>query len=442
MTLAGSRRLRGAVSTLVVLAALSGCSNQEPPTQPAASPPPEASTAGCSDVPASAFCGETDVDGHQVRYSLVRPPDSAATRRTILVDFGGPGFTLLSGPVLASYRESLPPAWQAANLVALEEPWVQADIATGCSSALSSFYTAQHEDQTDVGAGLEELAADISTDCKLGNARYGWQAGLYRDALRSIAATEDLEVEGFVGMSFGAARLTYLEQATVSWAVLVSPSPPPGPAGALYAARMDGVVSTMGECPGCGDAAGGSAAVDAIVGELSRRPVADPKRSVAVTGADVGPALFSLATATGDDRTTFWTSSDHQRAADIGRLSDQTWGRYGVDSLSPSYLSYLDEVCAHYSGFDDRTGAKEPAAAAVFLRVFHLPCLGPAAPRPVRWNPSDLAGVDLCVIGSDADTITGLRAARAWADAVRGARLVTTSGESHGTEDPGLCLPS
>ncbi len=116
-------------------------------------------------------------------------------------------------------RSNLGEDLSAESLILLEEPWVTAADDQACRTSAATWFTTMHD-----GQEAASKAAQMEQDCTLGHGRYGWTKERYAQAVEAIAAREELKVEGMIGVSFGARRSLYLDNATM-WTALVNPAP-------------------------------------------------------------------------------------------------------------------------------------------------------------------------------------------------------------------------
>src|SRR5690625_3895200 len=145
------------------------------------------------------MCLSIQVDGEPRRYALYRAP--TPTTRTILFDPGGPGMAALSG----HYTLAEQPAMLGLddyNLLVLEEPWVTAEVEDGCEASVTEYYRATRN-----FSHSDNIAAAVLTDCDFDARRYGFEQAGYQRLVRAIMEEQDLDIEGFIGHSFGSMRL-------------------------------------------------------------------------------------------------------------------------------------------------------------------------------------------------------------------------------------------
>lgn len=313
-------------------------------------------------------CHVVVVAGSTYRYALQR---SGTTQATIVVDPGGPGMSALARDgvraVAAAYLGGLAASH---NVLVVEEPWVTAPDDEPCRDAAAAFHGSFQAD----AAARTTAAATVRERCGLATpGRYGFAAHRYAELLREIARRERLTFTGFVGASFGAARLDYALSGGVrfQWATLVRPFPVRATLRQLHDAR--------------------AAAVDASYPAVAiPRPAAD----TAPTSADVVAARTAAGQSGVAPRT----------AADITDRARRFWQSFGTDTISLSLLAYWDEIC--------RRGADDAAAwdgstddTRGFLASFHAPCAGLASAQPTA-DVTQSTWPRLCIVNGRYDTVT------------------------------------
>ncbi len=311
------------------------------------------------------------------------------------------------------------------------------NLAGTCAKASSDYYQSTRARRND----REQSAAQLLSACDLGSGKFGWTPSEYDGALASILKAESLHLDGFIGASFGANRLTYLRTNRARWALLATPAHPPGTSAAFLQGRLDAAVEAFESCGQC--AIGGRSPIaraELRAAALDMTPARAPARSVPVTGSDVGAALFGLAASPEgfQDQAPLLLEDSAAGAEKIGQLSDFAWGRYGVTSISDAYLAYLDEVCPMYLEWNKGLDLLGQSRAAVFLYDYHRPCLGLIGELGAI-PPSEL-NLPMCIVSSPADRVTGAAAAVSWHQAVRGSQLVSDPDGTHGSPRLNECL--
>jgi hypothetical protein len=382
----GARRLAvcavvasvGLVAALVISRTSAAGTGQRPGAGKRSAP---AVMSPCEVRPTREACRHIEVGGEVWRYALLRA--SQPTADTALVDFGGPGAAVLSGTNnLSGFVGDHRNLSQKYNVLVLEEPWVTRDPSPACTSALTDYYRAIRA----ASAGPVTAAQSMRHACGLGQKerRWGFSAESYARVVGAIADHEALRVRGFVGHSWGAVRLTYLTDLSLDWFLLVRPFP--------VGVSMPEVVTRR------------AAAVRGLVKELQgRQPHAttplERVRSLPVTEFDKASALAELAYL--DDRMVddvgagVALGQDEQR---IALFSDQFWGRYGSDSISPRILSYLDEVCGAAGGWQGAGGADDLERV---MASMYQPCGGEPAGHAAALPAKGRA----CVVTSPGDAV-------------------------------------
>ncbi len=397
----------------------------------------------CTDTAPTVACHQVSSANGTVRYSLVRGTGPSASESAVLVDFGGPGESLFSAPLLAGFIGTLPAKWQGKTYVALEEPWVLREAPVGCEQESARYYKdAQRTDDF----GLATSAAALGESCHLGRGNEGWNPDDYQAALAAVLAAEHIELEGFIGASFGANRRTYLRSSQPSWTVLATPAEPPGAAKSFLTSRLNAVVRPFAACRAC--RTGQEAVMDiarARAASLNVHSETVPDRAVAVTAADVGAAIFGLASRPQDyeEAAALALVPSQAGAQKLGTLSDLVWGRYGTASISNSYLAYLDEVCPLYTNWSRALDHLGVNPAEQFLRRYHLPCVDierRSTAANLRLAEPETFSQPVCMVGSKADFVTGVEAAEAWQRfSPRSTYVIDIKGR-HGSPDLSSCL--
>ncbi|MCH7229583.1 hypothetical protein L0U85_01705 [Glycomyces sp. L485] len=341
----------------------------------------------CLDPPAREVCQAISVDGREWRYSLIR--SRQATSKTVIYDPGGPGVSALSGSFqLAGTQQSLPESY---NLLVLEEPWVASEVTDQCSSAMAEYYRNLRN-----GSAQAEVGVDgVLESCELSGSHYGFTADTYTTLVANIASEEQIEVTGFIGHSFGAARLAYLQTGLPTvhpeWAVLTRPFP--------VGAGIDEVI----------DARLGLLQ-DLQAGEIHWEDQSISSRSLPVTQFDAVSAIISTGYVESAEVNEILDAVQNDSDPElIGKLSDQLWMRYGVDSLSPGMLAYWEELCGvagANSPIDDGRGLRQ------ILQSNAAPC------ESERINLTiDTSITPTCMTGSSADSVTPISLVHEYVDA-------------------------
>ena len=339
----------------------------------------DAPLATCERAPTRETCSEIMIDGRSWRYSISRA--SHPTADTVILDIGGPGQSVLTSPYGISAARGSLSVLSDYNLVVFEEPWVTTVPTPNCEASLTAFYSALRGD----GGTAKARALDMSTACGInagaGVQDWGFRPEQYERLVRSVGEKERLSFVGFLGHSWGVARLAYLNDLKFDWSVLIRPFP--------VGVAPDGLVDARA-------AALGPYTVPAALGDGN---VTVPSRSVPVSRFDALSSWVSLAYVEdaefSDVRAKLESGTD---MALIGKMSDNYWGRYRVTSVSPAFLAQAQEVCAVVGG------SGTPFTAVVdsrdIMRAGFLPCAG--------QNPAALklpAIGRLCVVTSAKDAV-------------------------------------
>ncbi|MFD2025239.1 hypothetical protein [Promicromonospora aerolata] len=375
-----------------------GQESQPPAAAEVAAPDP-----GCEPFAGREACRSVAVDAVTVRYSIAYPPqwgddgegrpESRVPAGAVLYDVGGPGASVLSGDFgLAGARNDV---WGDARgvLITLEEPWVTAEVAPDCKASAESYYRAARDG--DVG-GVRGHADEVAEDCA---AWFGFTPDLYARAVLQILEDNNFTLTGFVGHSFASVRYAYLVSwgVDVPWAVVTRPFP--------YGAGLDELNAERASV------LAGADRVDKVLRNETAEQV--DGRSVPVAPFDYWSAAVELDQLADDELDSALSGiAGTDSAAFAGGLSDELWGRYGVDSLSPGMLAQWQEVC--------RAGGspgKAPAASGVEFVLWSLvatcdradqsftaPDTGQSA---AGWKQAwEIAQHRLCVTSSDTDSVT------------------------------------
>ncbi|MBL7262159.1 hypothetical protein [Paractinoplanes lichenicola] len=322
------------------------------------------------------------VQDQQWRYTIRRP--EKPTKKTVIVDFGGPGVPVLAADYLSMFRATAPAIFERYNVIALDEPWSVKEISQPCQDSLSSFYEAVRQATLDEAA---KRSAALRDECELQNESrnsWGFDASSYAALLEAVEQKEDLSYVGFIGQSFGSTRLSYLSRSSLRqdlrWAILSRPFPVGASAEELFQAR--------------------GAAVRQSLKDL-RPDQGNPRRA-----ADTSPgATFDRLSAEIELGYLYGDSQD-EAAADVfngvsetlTRLSGQLWQRYGEDEISPAYLAQLDELCNALGPSEvNSIDAVEDVLSAQLM-----PCRSAGATPTASGS---LGSIPLCVSAADDDTV-------------------------------------
>ncbi|MBM7774270.1 hypothetical protein JOD54_004474 [Actinokineospora baliensis] len=277
----------------------------------------------CSARKTREHCDEVQLDGHSWRYTY-RPAEKA-TADTVLLDFGGPGLSALSGSLgLAPFLEAYPQLSKRYNFLVIEEPWVTRDLPDGCDAAMTEYYLA-YRNSTGGGAATSKSMVD---KCELRGTGWGFDRESYGRLTKAIAQKHGSVLKGFIGHSWGAVRLAYLGKDAPDWSILIRPFP--------VGVDNETLVQTRSQL---------TAALYPAVAQLTRSRI--DTRSLEVTQFDQASAIVDLGYMPGEYLAAESAGvRDGSGLAQIGKLSDALWGRYGTDSISPSTLAQFQEICA------------------------------------------------------------------------------------------------
>lgn len=373
---------RSSAVTVIFLALLTaviaGCTSNTDRHPPGAAPAVTGIvTPGCNGAPTREPCDEIVVGERVIRYALL--PAKQATADSVLVDLGGPGLSVLSGTHrLAALKERSGRLGSAYNWIVVEEPWVTATLDDRCAAALSAYYGTLSTARGSAAATAWQVRGKCGLESPTG--RWGFDPRGYDEIVHGIAGKHRLTINGFVGHSFGAARLGYLSGTELRWAILSKPFPVGASADEIVAARAVAVKSAT---------------------DVGKEPATDS----GISAFDLASAQVGLGHLTGDvyqeQRTAVLERHDRTAAR---RLSDNLWFRYGENSIAPALLAQFEEICPLTGPV---TGDRYAADVEGVLRAAFLPC---AANRPSPPPPAAVGKV--CVITSNADTVAPARLSR------------------------------
>jgi hypothetical protein len=334
------------------------------------------SPAGCKAMETREACREIVVDGIVRRYALIAA--SKPTKAAVIVDFGGPGQSILMTNQLTGLRAN-EPVLEAFNLIVLEEPWVTANLAAECTTAMGAFYLSLRADPTRSPEGAGRVAK--SCDLNDGVYRFGFSPGSYRALVDSILDREGLTLKGFIGHSWGSVRLSYLHGKELAWTILVRPFPVGVDASTLVTARVE--------------------ALDSIGTPPMVTSQTLPARSVPVTTFDSLTAWVALGYT---DDALYVLHRQRLRAgtdvALIAEMSDNYWGRYGQNAISPAFLAQAEETCATVGGWGEPMLAE--ASIRGILSATFLPCAVTSKPGVAAWPNA----ARTCIVTSPTAVVT------------------------------------
>ncbi|MFC4854445.1 hypothetical protein [Actinophytocola glycyrrhizae] len=353
-------------------------------------------------------CSDIVMDGRTWRYAYF--PAAGNTAETVVLDFGGPGSSVLSGEAgLSAFLSAFPSIGRRYNVIAIEEPWVTEPQSPECRQAQATYYAAVRA----VSATLVDAATGMVERCGLADnsQRWGFDASTYHSLVKAISARHQLAVTGFIGHSWGSVRLSYLDAATLDWAILVRPFPTGTDRNSLIAARAEAMAGLVADMQPI-DAAG------------------VPGRSLPVTAFDHYSAVVDLGylgSKSFDD--TSQGVLDGTDLAQIGRLSDSLWKRFGRESLSPGALAQLQETCANIGGVPGVVD--DIGSVADVLTAMQVPCQA----IPVAQAAPEFA-TSTCIVASQLDTVTPVDLVRStWGSAAAELHFVESAQRSHSSFD-------
>lgn len=348
--------------------------------------PPESTTCGANPVREPCLDIYVPAAGN-FRYALLKAP--TPTPDTVIVDFGGPGLAVLSGAVnLGAFQGTFTQLSHRYNILVLEEPWVTQVPPDDCATATSRLYQAVH----DRAIQITDRAAAMAKACGLalpefaGNPvehiGWGFDPAKYGVVVDAITARHELAIKGFVAQSWGSVRLAYLSRTDLEFAVLVRPFPVGADARTLQRHRTEAINRTL----------------PAPVHTISATQL--DGRSPPVNHVDQLSAIIELGYV--DDEyfnTTAMSVLTGKDAAEIGRLSDELWTRYGQDTLSPARLAEWQEVCGAV--------ALPPTLRAGIHSIPDVLAAGFAPCHALQVHkPPQVAARHNCIVTSALDTVT------------------------------------
>ena len=266
------------------------------------------------------------------------------------------------------------------NLLFLEEPWVGKEPEEECQFALSEFYkTARTEDD------LSDASLTIQRDCGLFSEigeEWGFSESSYRELVESISQVEEIGITGFFGYSFASVRASYIDF-PLEWAVFVKPYPV-GVSGNEIVAERQSIISES---------------IISNNGEISSVEIDD--RSFPVDEFDYASAEVALGYLSGDQLKVAESALRKQDSPTlVGELSDSLWMRYGVSSISPGYLAYLQEVCRLGSDWQ-AIGSDFEIESQRILSKIHMPCRSDVS----AGSLPDVVAEDICIISASRDPV-------------------------------------
>lgn len=266
-------------------------------------------------------------------------------------------------------------------------------------------------------------AIRLRTACNLGDGKLGFTQKSYIATVQRIESRERVSVKAFMGWSFASVRWSYLSNLHLDWSILLRPHPLTATGQQIVQARASIAENQI-------NSKAGHSTVPMKDAELDTR-------SVPVTRFDQLSAIVHSAYLDNDAfthkmmRGIVLGSSPQE----IGIYSDAVWGRYDVDSISPSYLAQLDEGCKANGDWPE--ASPQLKSTRDLLDDFWAPCHGMAAAKP-GVGP----GGPLCRVISPRDPVVpGSLSSRGFADK-RGSRFTVKVNDRQHSSDAGLtnCL--
>lgn len=173
----------------------------------------------CKDPTPKEDCSFVSTSIGEFRYRIIRGTGDVAA----VVDVGGPGSSILSGDVNLNDLTSSLSLPEDYSVIFIEEPWVRKPTSDECKSGLSNFYM----NSRDPGGPNKEEADNLVEACEIraGGGNWGFSSNTYSEVVAAIEESESVSVNGFLGYSFGSARLSYLENWEFDWVSLIRPFP-------------------------------------------------------------------------------------------------------------------------------------------------------------------------------------------------------------------------
>lgn len=345
------------------------------------------------------LCRSVTVAGTAYRYAFVR--SGRDHKPLVLLDTGGPGGSLFGA---AWPSEALKQLIGGYDVLMLEEPWVQAAEPAGCSDALTAWYDTVHAQwpTRENPDPVAPVASTVAKRCQLWQGRWGWTPQRYADVVTSVLERTGRKLQTFVGFSFASTRLAYLESAgfRFSSVTLISPFPVGAPAGQYVRARQRVLE-------------GQPVFARALLGTTPAG------RSLPLSATDLEAARVQAQYASTRTRTRL-LMGHRTDAVLVGQMSDMLFGRYGVDSVSPSVLAYWDETCPALHGWPSPRGSGSPSGgtglAGELLGVCDSRDEGPVGVRgsgSIELVPRSLRAP--CVVASREDGVVPIDLLRRWA---------------------------
>ena len=359
------------------------------------------------------LCHTVLIGTNSYRYSYV-PADYStdnehrSSGKAVIVDFGGPGLSVLSGNDLEILtNEYLDEFANHYDLIVVEEPWVTSDINDGCATALTQFYMSFRPDASEFRQRISNVrlleAAEIVKACKLNSRVWGLDQESYVRILDAIEAKHDSNVVGFIGSSFGSVRWAYAGPERFDFTILIRPFPIGVGIDRLLQVRSDVILEHTEE----------------VLQEMT--PVDPPEgRSLSIDIADIVAARIVAA----------GNGTSISSAVEVGKLSDGMWQRYNHNSISPALLAYWQEVCSHIGSSNGGRWNGSVEDVLGYFKSFHRLCDG--IPQRSLTVPFEVSNV--CVVISKEDAVAPSKLARAVFES-RGAAILISEESNHDSLD-------
>jgi hypothetical protein len=219
---------------------------------------------------------------------------------------------------------------------------------------------------------------------------------------------------GFIGVSFGSIRRTYLSgRMTPDWTIILDPSPPTGALPAYLRGRARTTEQNLqSACEECGPTS--PEQLQQSIDRYNANPVEISGRSIPVTGSDVTSAALAVSKSSSDDlaHAVLGLVGGDRAALEIAKASDAIWGRYGESDMAPGMFAYFQETCSTYTSAGTEPVYETTPGPLRTLQVIHSVCdsIRASGDGPAR---SDMTG-HFCIVAHVRDAVTGPSASR-WA---------------------------
>jgi hypothetical protein len=331
------------------------------------------------------LCQTVTIDGTPYRYGFMPAVEESAVTadETVILDVGGPGVSPLSLIGLPALKRSYGGSnLDGYNILVLEEPWVTDATAPECESALRDYYRAARE-----GYGSQSLPDTTPlARCIDENSEAGFIPEVYRQVVQAAEEATNSRVTGFIGSSFGATRLTYLDFTSSDFSILVNPFPANSDGDAWLSARAETTRRNFSSA--------------APLAAQDGPSVTD--RSLPLTAFDVASATVQ-ASYTGPP-------SETPTLDRIANDSDALWGRYFEHDISAGWLAYWEEACPalRWTSPSERHAAADDVSQ--ILAIMHEPC---RSLQRDPMDPVDKPAAASCIAASTRDAVTPIGLVRA-----------------------------